>query len=86
MHYAQFYHLSTGYVPGSIPPAFDNAHKRPIPACGSDGVTLLDGRLSTRNQATKAREICRARGFVGFSLHAGETFARARETRPLETL
>ena len=27
MKYVQFFHMSTGYVPGSVPPVFDEAHK-----------------------------------------------------------
>jgi hypothetical protein len=84
MKFAQFFHLSTGYVPGSIPPAFDAALKKPIPACGSDGILYLDGRWSLRKQVEKSREVCRQRGFLGFTLHAGESLLRERVTREYE--
>ena len=86
MIYAEFYHNSTGYVPGSIPPRYDAASVRLIPACGSDSVALLDGRLAMRNAAAIAREICRKRGRLGFTINRGESFTRSREVRPLEVI
>ena len=44
MKYVQFYHNSTGYIAGSIPPRFSDEHIKPIPMCGSDSVYILDGR------------------------------------------
>lgn len=44
MKYVQFYHNSTGYIAGSIPPRFSDANIKPIEMCGSDSVYILDGR------------------------------------------
>ena len=49
MIYAQFKTLSTGYINGSIPPKFSDKHKKPVDLLGSDGVCILDGRLSKWN-------------------------------------
>lgn len=49
MKYVQFYHNSTGYIAGSIPPRFSDEHIKPIPMCGSDSVYILDGRNSIDN-------------------------------------
>lgn len=84
MIFAQFWHNSTGYVAGSIPPRFSPDHVRPIEACGSDGVAILDGRYGPARRADAARAICKARGFIGFTLHAGKAFSRATEIRKLE--
>jgi len=86
MRFAQFYHDSTGYVPGSIPPRFSADHVKPIPACGSDSVAILDGRHSMIKAASDARRICRARGYKGFTIEAGPSFTRSRIVRPLELL
>ncbi|MDR5726251.1 MAG: hypothetical protein RB191_02160 [Terriglobia bacterium] len=84
MTYAEFYHNSTGYIPGTIPPRYDAAHVALIPACGSDSVAILDGRWSVRHGADIARGICRKRGFLGFAIHRGESFTRSHEVRALE--
>ena len=84
--FAFFYHNSTGYVTGSIPPAFHPSHIRPIPATGSDSVLYLDARLNLSNAASIAREICKKRGFIGFTLNRGKTILNEKEVRPLELL
>ena len=66
--FIQFYRLSTGYIPGTIPPKFDKAHAKPIEALGSDGVLFVDGRWSKSTQHEKAREYAKARGFIGYTL------------------
>lgn len=86
MTFAQFFHLSTGYIPGSIPPLFAPAARKPIPVCGSDGILYLDGRFNLERQALTARDICRQRGFIGFTLHKGESLLREKQTRKLELL
>ena len=48
-YYIQFKTLSTGYVEGTIPPIFKDENKKPIDLCGSDGVYILDGRLSLQS-------------------------------------
>lgn len=87
MRYAQFFILSTGYVPGSIPPRFDAAHVAPIEACGSDGVFILDGRYGLSRCADAAREECKRRKkYVGFTIMQGETFSRSRCIREFEAV
>ena len=84
MRYAQFFVMSTGYVPGSIPPRFDAAHIVPIEACGSDGVHILDGRYGLPRCVRVARAECKRRKYVGFAIMQGETFSRSRCVRELE--
>ena len=82
MRYAQFYINSTGYVAGSIPPRFDAAHVKPIEVCGSDGVMRIDGRFGDLRAVQEARAMCKKRGFIGFSMHAGLSYMDSRTTRP----
>lgn len=82
MIYAQFFHMSTGFVPGSIPPQFDDAHKRPIEACGDRAVVVIDARLSAANIASIARAECVKRGYVGYRIFEGESFARSSPISP----
>lgn len=77
MIYAQFFHMSTGYIAGTIPPKFDDAHKTPIEVCGSDGVLILDGRLGTERMAEMARDVCQKRKFCGYRIFRGERFSDA---------
>jgi rRNA maturation protein Nop10 len=86
MRFAQFYHNSTGYIAGSIPPRFSPDHVRPIPACGSDSVMVFDGRYSLRRCVDLARVECKRRGFTGFTIEVGARFADSRIERALETL
>ena len=85
MRFAVFHKWSTGYVAGSVPPRFDG-EKKPIPALGSDGVAILDARHNLENSAAIARDICRKRGWIGFTIEAGESFSRAWEIRKLELI
>lgn len=64
----QFLQLSTGYVAGSIPPRFDEAHKKPIHACGSDATLHCDGRYSLRRIHEEARDYAKRRGFIGYQI------------------
>lgn len=48
MLYAQFYQLSTGYIPGTIPPQF--GEKKIIEATGDRSIVIIGGRLSRVNQ------------------------------------
>lgn len=70
--FAQFYQLSTGYVAGTIPPVFEEAHKKPIEACGDRGVIILDARLSLSNMREIAETEAHKRGYIGYSLHRGD--------------
>lgn len=83
MRYAQFFILSTGYVSGSIPPRFDG-QRVPIEACGSDGVMRVDGRYSDSRAVMEARETCKRRGFIGFTMNAGASYLDSRITRAYE--
>lgn len=86
MTYAEFYHLSTGYIEGTIPPQFNDANRKPIPVCGSDSVLKMDGRFSKRTMIQIATKIGTQRGFIGFTLNAGESFSRSREIRGYQAL
>lgn len=77
MRYAQFFHASTGYVPGSMPPRFDGERDL-VEACGSDGVFPIDGRYGDARAASEARAACKRRGFAGFTLNAGPSYGNAR--------
>ena len=77
--YAQFYHQSTGYVAGTIPPQFGEPH--PIPATGDRSIIWLDARSRPAAYADYLRTECRRRGYVGFSVIRG-----AAEARPLELI
>ena len=54
--YVQFYHASTGYIEGSIPPRFSESNKKPIELCGSDGVFVLDGRKNIATMKDDAND------------------------------
>lgn len=79
MQFAQFHHLSTGYVEGSIPPRFEESNKKPIPACGSDSVYVFDGRWGLPRCCSEAHRVAKARGFIGYSIERGSSFTSARE-------
>lgn len=81
MRFAAFYQLSTGWNGTNF-----SGPKRPIEACGDRSVLILDGRWNEATAAHYARVECRKRGYVGFTLNAGESFTRSRETRKLELL
>ena len=78
MRYIQFYNLSTGYVKGSIPPRFDDEHKVPIEACGSDGVYHIDKYARSYEIAKIAQRIGKQRKFVGYCVLEGESYSRAK--------
>lgn len=63
MYFAQFYQF--GAVSG-----------KPIEACGDRSVIILDGRESRASHNGIALVECRARGYVGYSLHKGSGFNR----------
>lgn len=71
--YIQFLTLSTGYVPGSIPPRFDDSFKKPIEMLGSDGVFQVDGRWNSVTVHTVAREQAKNRRAIGYKLCHGLT-------------
>lgn len=77
MYYVEFQKMSTGYIEGTIPPQFDDAHKKLIPALGSDGVQILDGRWGRATMGRVAAQWARDRGFDGWQIWQGETFTRS---------
>lgn len=86
MQFAVFYKRSTGYIAGSVPPQFSPDHVKPTPALGSDGVAIFDGRFGLPRCVSLARDIARKRGYIGFTIEAGESFTRSRVIRKLELL
>lgn len=80
--FAQFFHRSTGYVEGSIPPRFDGP-KTLIEACGSDSVLPIDGRLGIMSAIDEARRVARQRGFPAFEIRFGSTFSTGRAATKL---
>jgi hypothetical protein len=78
--YAQFYTMSTGYVAETIPPRFDDAHKRPIEACGDRGIVFIDARLKPETIGEIARRECEKRGYIGYRIYKG---ARLDDAKPI---
>jgi len=76
--YAQFFTYSTGYIAGTIPPKFDDAHKRLIEACGDRGVIQIDSRLKNWHIGLIARETCEARGYEGYQILRGDSLLSAK--------
>ena len=70
--FAQFWHLSTGYVNGTIPPIFLESEKTPTQACGTNAVLSLDARYTLDRHIAEARRVCKQRGFIGFSIERGD--------------
>lgn len=61
-------HLSTGYVQGSIPPTFREDNKKPINACGSDSIMILDARKNTNSLFYDCLQVMKQRKFIGFKI------------------
>ena len=85
MRYARLFHMSTGYVAGSIPPVFREDNRKPIPDCGSDSIVYIDGRWGNARAIAYARAECKRRGRIGFTMNAG-MFGQSREIRALELI
>lgn len=81
MIFAEFYHESTGWNGRDF-----SGPVKLVPACGSDSVAVIDGRLGPARRNALARDICRARGFKGFTINSGESFTRSQSIRHLETV
>jgi hypothetical protein len=69
-YHAEFFHA--GIVTGKL-----------IPACGSDSVCTLDGRLSSRNMHAIAADECNKRGYLAYQINKG---ARYTESKPVSRL
>ena len=78
MIYAQFYSMSTGYVDGTIPPQFDDAHKKPIEACGDRSIVIIDARLSKENIGAIAAKTCKERGYCGYRIFKGDSILNGK--------
>lgn len=78
MRYAQFFQMSTGYVPGTIPPVFDWARQQPIEACGDRGVIVIDQRIRPADAGRIAAAECAKRGYVGWRMYEGRTFTDSK--------
>ena len=70
MKFAQFYQRSA-VNPANI-----------IEACGDRSVIILDGRECGATHHGIAEFECRARGYVGYSLHSGDSFTRSHQVAP----
>lgn len=57
-----------------------------IEACGDRAVIVLDARESFSRQLDYCESQCRLRGYVGFSVHAGESFSRSRIVLPYRSI
>lgn len=86
MIYAQFFQLSTGYVPHSIPPRFDPALRVPIPACGTFAFIRLDGRLREETLLKQAEDACRRGKYIGFQLLKGPKPSMATPITPYKAV
>ena len=77
MIYAAFYQAPVNY---------GQADLSPIEACGDRAVIVLDARQRPQTHVTIAARECAKRGYLGFSLHMGETFTRASMIRPMRLI
>ena len=81
-YYTEFYHLSTGYVEGTIPPVYKEENKKLIPAVGSDSVMILDGRNCLYNMCEQSKERMEQlnknlnKGYKGFKIHRADSFTK----------
>lgn len=57
-----------------------------IEACGDRSMIVIDARIKPHSQCEIAARECIKRGYVGYSLHMGETFTRASEVKPFTTI
>lgn len=70
MIYAQFWQMSVaGY--------WNNNTSSPVEGCGDRSVIILDGRNNVETHHEIARAECVKRGYIGYSLHRGESFTRS---------
>lgn len=70
MYYAQFYQMS-------VPNEWNNHESKPIEACGDRAVIILDGRQCVGTMHDLAKHACKVRGYVGYTIHTGESFTRS---------
>lgn len=77
MRYIQFLQLSTGWNGKDF-----SGPKKLIPACGSDGVRIVDGRWSLAHIRNFAERETKRRGYHGFEVWAGQSFTRSQRIWP----
>lgn len=70
MVFAQFYQLSVAHH-------WNNYKSEPIEACGDRSVIILDGRNSSDTHHKLAQIECIKRGYIGYTLHRGDSFSRS---------
>lgn len=70
MIFAQFWQMP-------VAGPWNNDKSEPIEACGDRAVIILDGRSSLETHKEIAEITCRQRGFIGYTLHKGESFTRS---------
>ena len=76
MIYAQFYQISTGYAPGTIPPEFGAPTL--TEAGGDRSAIIIDARLSRATIGQVAAAECVKRGYVAWRIFKGDAFARSQ--------
>jgi len=81
MQFAQFYHPSTGWNGRDF-----TGPVKLIPVCGTEGVLPFDGRWSLTRCVNHAREVCKKRGYNGFTINVGSTYLNERAIRSLEVV
>lgn len=79
MKWIQFYHLSTGYIAGTIPPQF--GEPKPIEACGDRSVIIIDARRRVDEHHRIATVEGKKRGYIGYTLNSGERFEPKTSTK-----
>jgi hypothetical protein len=77
MHFAAFYQHPVNYGQTDL---------SPIEACGDRAVIVLDARQRPQTHIDIATRECAKRGYIGFTLHMGQTFTRASMVRSLELI
>ena len=82
MKYTEFYHLSTGYIEGTIPPQFSVDYIKPIPACGMDSIMYHDGRYNLEHIINDSYNRLSKLGkhYIGFKIIQGQNITTQGQT------
>lgn len=72
MYFAQFYQLPVNHGQSDL---------SPIEACGDRSVIILDGRETLPSMHDTSLIECMKRGYIGFSIHKGDSFTRSAMIR-----
>ena len=72
MYFAQFWQHPVNYGQPDL---------SPIEGCGDRSVIILDGRETLPTLHDISETYCKIRGYIGFSIHKGETFTRSAMIR-----